>query len=145
MEHVNMAGMTWDIMRPTKRMDAAPTISIQLNYGRVCMNKTAFRLLGDPDAVLVLYSREYKSVALAKAARDDSRAVAVWARNGRDTGRSVSAHALAHQLRDEGYRGTIALPVQLSADGLVWGDLSDRVQRTAKHRAAPARGKVAAS
>lgn len=132
-----IAGMTWDVCVPTHGAPSRPTVLVNIKAGRLNLTKAAYEAAGCPQALLLLYSAEYRSIGLRPADPRDSGTLLVS--GSTRAGKQVSAGSLTRRLAADGYAGILLLPVQWHPDGLLWGDLT-QATRPASGRKGRAKG-----
>lgn len=131
-----LAGMDWEVCEPTRGPAGRASATINVDGGRVTVSELAFEQAGKPEAFVLLYSAEQRSVGFQKADPREALAMLVTQKHAKSHGgHQFAAAMLARRMRSDGYSGTIYVPVQWHPDGLLWGDLTmatKRARKTAK-------------
>ena len=128
-----LAGMAWDVCGPVRGPAARASVTINLTAQRVTMSRLAFEQAGKPEAVVVLYSADQRSVGFKRSDPREALAVLVTNKHGRGHGgHQFASTLLARRMRSDGYSGTLYVPVQWHPDGLLWGDLTMATKRAGK-------------
>jgi hypothetical protein len=133
-----LAGMDWEVCERLVGPTIRSTATIELKHGRICLTALAFEAAKKPEAFVVLYSRDNKSIGFKPAALRDDLAMMVSRDKRYRGGHRLSSSVLARQLREDGYTGVLHVPVQWHPDGLLWGDLTMATKR--QRKAAKAKG-----
>lgn len=128
-----LAGISWDVCEPTHGSASQPSVSINIEAGRVSITAAAYDAAGRPEAFVSLYSPDHKSVGFRRADPRDALAVLVSNKGAAGHGgRQFAAATLTRKMRADGYSGSIYVPVQWHPDGLLWGDLTMATKRVRK-------------
>ena len=120
----NLAGMEWEVCGPAPGALRTSRITINLGERRASLTEDAYNAAGKPDAVVLLYSAEHKTIGLRPVPASDPMSVLLSHSKGRTTGHQLSSGGLVRRMKSDGYTGSISVPLQWHPDGLLWGDLT---------------------
>lgn len=136
---VDRAGMKWQVMS-FKQQDIRPAVSVSTTDGRIYINAAALAKLGDAHSVIALYSAEHSSIGLAPCGPENPHAMGIYRRprSGDSEGGVVGSIALARQLVQLGFTGTVRLPANWHPDGVLWCDLESAQKTPGRKRRARA-------
>lgn len=130
---MSLAGMDWQVCEPSPGGNNPIQATINIEAGKVYCSRRAWRAAGSPDAFMLMYSREHKSIGLRPCHATERGSTPVTMPGG--TTPLLCARTLTNAMRSGGRRGTWRIPLQWHPDGLLWGDLSMATQFQRKSKA----------
>lgn len=130
-----LAGMEWEVCGPVPGSIRVARITVNMNKGKISITQQAYALAGKPDALMLLYSPEHKTIGLRPVESNNPFSVIVSRTSAGDISPQVSAAGITRRMAADGFDGSVCVPVQWHPDGLLWGDLT---MATKFHRKSPA-------
>lgn len=133
---VTRAGMAWEVIEPGAQR-FLPWVSINTDSGIVAVTQAAYELMGEPKAVLVLFSDEHTSIGLSPCDPGINASFYVteqFSPLGRKNSTRIRSIKLARRLEAMGYQGSYRLPVHWDPSGVLWGDLTNLKRTSGRPR-----------